>query len=68
MAAAYRTSENEHWDEIAKSVYGSELYADYLMESNLKHVGTYAFAAGTELQTPDLPDDRVPGVLPPWRP
>lgn len=66
MAETYITKAGDQWDMIAKSVYGDELYADYLMEKNLMLVDTFEFSAGVVMNTPDLPEDRE-GTLPPWR-
>ena len=32
----YITIEGDCWDSIAKTVYGSEFHADYLMKNNIK--------------------------------
>lgn len=61
----YITKQGQAWDQIAREVYGKEIYADFLMESNPKHLNTLIFSAGVELNTPKLPEPRKD--LPPWR-
>ena len=65
MAKTYTTGPGDQWDMIAKKVYGDELHADWLMENNQQHIGTFQFDAGTVLATPDLPEKKT--TLPPWR-
>ena len=62
----YRTVSGDTWDSIAKAVYGSELYADRLMEANPKLLEIYQFPAGVDLVTPVLEEVRD-GMLPPWK-
>ena len=62
----YVTKSGDHWDMIAKKVYGSEKYADWLMQNNMEHLDVFRFDAGTELETPDMPNS-VSAALPPWR-
>ena len=66
MAATYTTKGGEQWDEIAKTVYGAEKYADYLMANNFPLLDTYEFDAGVVLQTPALPAAKAE-TLPEWR-
>lgn len=61
----YRTKQGQAWDQIAKEVYGKEVYADYLMKSNPQYLDILVFPAGVELKTPDLPEDRKKKPL--WR-
>lgn len=61
----YITKQGQAWDQIAVEVYGKEIYADFLMESNPKHLNILIFPAGIELKTPALPESRKD--LPPWR-
>ena len=65
MAATYTTKQGQTWDEIALEVYGDEIYADYLMQSNYAELDTLIFSAGTVLNTPDL-EEEVGGDMPPW--
>lgn len=66
MAETYTTVQNDTWDIIAKKVYGNELYADYLMQNNYKHLDTFLFPAGTVLNTPEV-QTTTDSTLPPWR-
>ena len=66
MATTYTTRAGDQWDTIARTVYGNELRADWLMEHNRKHLDIFQFDAGIVLQTPELPADQS-GTLPPWR-
>lgn len=61
----YITKQGQAWDQIAFEVYGKEIYADHLMESNPKHLDIMVFPAGIVLDTPTLPEARKD--LPPWR-
>lgn len=65
MAATYTTKQGQTWDEIALEVYGDEIYADYLMQSNYAELDTLIFSAGTVLNTPDL-EQEAGGDMPPW--
>ena len=61
----YITKQGQAWDQIAKDVYGKEIYADFLMQSNPTHLNIFVFPAGVELKTPPLLEARKD--LPPWR-
>ncbi len=61
----YITKQGQAWDQIAKEVYGKEIHADFLMQSNPRHLNIMVFSAGVELATPPLPQSRKD--LPPWR-
>lgn len=61
----YVTKQGQAWDQIAKEVYGKEIYADFLMENNPRHLDILVFSAGIKLNTPELPEERKD--LPPWR-
>lgn len=61
----YITKQGQAWDQIALDVYGKEIYADFLMKSNPKHLNIMVFPAGVELNTPVLPESKKD--LPPWR-
>lgn len=61
----YRTRQGECWDEVAKSVYGSEKHVGFLMQNNLPLLDTIIFSAGTELETPEMP--REENGFPAWR-
>lgn len=61
----YITKQGQAWDQIAKEVYGSEKYADHLMQSNPQHLDIFVFPYGIKLNTPEMPEERKD--LPPWR-
>ena len=61
----YTTKQGQAWDQIAKDVYGKEICADFLMQSNPVHLNIFVFPAGVKLKTPPLPEARKD--LPPWR-
>lgn len=61
----YKTKQGECWDEVAKKVYGSEMYTGYLMQNNLPLLDIAVFSAGTLVNTPDLPADETD--IPIWR-
>lgn len=61
----YTTKQGQAWDQIAREVYGNEIYADFLMENNPRHLNVLIFPAGIELNTPKLPEQKKD--LPPWR-
>lgn len=63
---AYTTKSGDTWDVIAKRVYGSEYYADILMEANRNYIDTFVFNAGEILETPALKKEKS-GHLPPWK-
>nr|UWG23026.1 MAG: baseplate wedge protein [Bacteriophage sp.] len=63
---SYVTKSGDTWDGIAKTVYGAERYADYLMQENPMLLDVYRFDAGVELATPALPEEKS-GFLPPWK-
>lgn len=62
---AYITIQGQAWDQIAKEVYGSEKYTDFLMRSNPKLLDIFLFSAGVILETPALPESKKD--LPEWR-
>ena len=65
MAATYKAKQGQTWDDIALEVYGSEIYADYLMQKNLPLLDVLIFSAGTVLSTPDL-IVKITGDQLPW--
>jgi hypothetical protein len=66
MAGTYTTKPGDQWDIIAKEVYGSESYTDYLMSNNFALLDVYEFDAGVILNTPDAPEQKSE-TLPAWR-
>lgn len=63
---SYTTISGDTWDGIAKSVYGQEKYADFLMQHNPEKISVFRFDAGVEITTPALPEEKS-GFLPPWK-
>lgn len=64
----YVTVQGDCWDNIAKTVYGSETAMDALLRANPEQLGVAVFGAGVVLQVPDLPAAAQPSAgLPPWR-
>lgn len=66
MAAVYKTIQGDTWDMVAKKVYGAERHLDYLMAHNFDLLDYFAFPAGIEVNTPDLPLEQEED-LPAWR-
>ena len=66
MALEYTTKSGDTWDQIAYTVYGSELKADWLMQANPEYIEFARFASGLVLSTPTLPAEKS-GTLPPWK-
>lgn len=63
----YTTIQGQTWDMIALAVYGSELYAGYLMSQNVKLLDYFIFPEGIILNTPNLPDSEATVEQPDWR-
>lgn len=61
----YVTVQGECWDEVAKTVYGSEKHIGYLMQNNMELLDIAVFSAGTRISTPELPVEEYD--LPAWR-
>nr|WP_238142612.1 hypothetical protein [Tepidanaerobacter syntrophicus] len=51
---------------ISYKVYGTEIYADKLIEANPEHLKTVIFDAGIKLRIPDI-EIPSPETLPPWK-
>ena len=62
----YTTKSGDTWDAIAKEIYGSDYAADLLMEANPEKIGTFVFASGVTLETPEQKQQQS-GLLPPWK-
>lgn len=62
----YTTIQGDTWDKIAREVYGSEMYADYLMQNNYEQLDTFVFSSGIKLRTPTLTES-ASNDLPEWR-
>ena len=46
MALEYTTKSGDTWDQIAYTVYGSELKADWLMQANPEYIEFTRFDSG----------------------
>ena len=49
---SYTTISGDTWDGIAKTVYGAERYADYLMQQNPTKINVFRFDAGASHPPP----------------
>lgn len=58
MALEYTTKSGDTWDQIAYTVYGSELKADWLMQANPEYIEFTRFDSGLVLSTPALPAEK----------
>ena len=68
MASKYITQAGDTWDIISKKIYGSELYADCLMNCNTEQIDIFMFDYGVSLIIPDLPEEQTAtATLPSWR-
>lgn len=65
MASVYRTKSGDVWDQIAKEVYGNELYTSFLMENNQDKLEFFVFPEGILLTIKELPEEKT--LLPDWR-
>jgi len=63
----YTTVLGDTWDIIAFKVYGKEKYAKQLVETNINHVETVIFSAGTVLNVPEITSSPDNSSLPPWK-
>lgn len=63
--AKYITKSGDMWDWIAFKQMGSEKYTEDLLNANRKHLGTFIFGAGVELNIPDV-ETAPKRILPPW--
>jgi len=61
----YTTKPGQHWDQVAKEVYGHERHSDFLMEHNFEWLDYFSFEPGIVLRTPPLPEERRD--IPSWR-
>lgn len=60
------TKLGDTWDIISYRELGSCRWTEELINLNRKHVEKLIFAAGVELELPDISNDRK-SKLPPWR-
>jgi phage tail protein X len=65
----YTTKQGDMWDSIAKNLYGSEKYAEQLMQANTAYISTVVFSAGIVLTVQDVNTavNTNASSLPPWR-
>lgn len=62
----YYTFSGDTWDIISFNVYGSEKYANRLIEENPRLSNISIFSAGIEVIIPDILVDTSED-LPPWK-
>ena len=63
----YTTVQGDMWDSIAHKQMGDAKYTHTLMNANMKHIGTYIFPSGVELNIPEVDENKSDSVLPPWK-
>ncbi|MDE7064978.1 MAG: tail protein X [Desulfovibrionaceae bacterium] len=69
MTSHIRTVQGQAWDQIAKSVYGSELLLDRLVSGNPEEADVLLFSGDTPLSVPVISGQdihRTTTALPPW--
>jgi phage tail protein X len=64
--ATYETVQGDTWDIIAKSEYGDEKYAGFLMANNRLLLDYMIFPGGVTLDIPELTEE-ADSDLPIWR-
>lgn len=62
----YTTKAGDTFDLISYKQLGSCRHTEKLIDANRQHVSTVIFAAGVELELPDVSTERQ-SKLPPWR-
>ena len=68
MVTKYTTVAGDTWDAIAYRALGSELLMGDMLNANPTHNYVAEFAAGVELDVPDVAvDTTLSSGLPPWR-
>lgn len=69
MAKTYSTISGETWDSIAYKLFGSEYYAEQLMNENRMKLDYIVFPAGIELKLPEIEDTNgdLDESYPEWR-
>lgn len=63
----YTTKKGDMWDTIALDTLGKEMYANQLIEANLRHSKVVIFDAGIELIIPSISTTNNTADLPPWK-
>jgi hypothetical protein len=66
MPKTYTTISGDMWDGVALKTLGSEMRADKLIESNLRHKDYFIFPAGIQLVIPEI-KLKMASSLPPWK-
>ena len=61
-----KTQLGDTWDLISYRELGSCRHTEKLINKNRQHVEKLIFAAGVELELPDVTNERK-STLPPWR-
>jgi phage tail protein X len=64
---AYITVQGDTWDLIAYKVYGNEIYADVLMQSNYPYLDFFVFPADIVLNVPEVSRSEDDFEIPEWR-
>jgi hypothetical protein len=60
-----KAEKHRQWDEVAKSIYGTEFAMHPLMEHNMCLLDIFQFGGGELITVP--PADAAPINLPPWK-
>lgn len=63
----YVAKAGDTWDSIAFMAYKVERMAHYVIQANLKYMGTLIFEGGEVLKIPIVDELETPATLPPWR-
>ncbi len=66
MPNQYTTVQGDTWDLIAHKTLGNEMYANKIIESNLKSRNIIIFSAGVVLTIPEI-KIQSSTELPPWK-
>lgn len=69
MPRTYRTNSMDTWDIISKTVYGSEMFINKLVEANIEYRNIMIFSDGVILDVPDVAttSSAFAENLPPWK-
>lgn len=67
MQKTYTTKKGDTWDMIAFETLGNEMYANQLIDANLKYSKTVIFNVGVELIIPSIRTTNNAADLPPWK-
>ena len=67
---AYICASGEHWDDVARTMYGDERYAAELLNANPEHCTKLVFSGGEQLYLPVIATEATVGgapSTPPWK-